>query len=72
MLTCRPRATPTEVAQTLLVVMRYGSLSATKEITGYKDESIGQWLRAATTQTELITTTLVHNLCFMAIEVDEP
>ncbi|MEM3366608.1 MAG: hypothetical protein QXM93_09345 [Candidatus Methanomethyliaceae archaeon] len=56
----------------MLVVMRYGSLSATKEITGYKDESIGQWLRAATTQAELNTTTLVHNLCFMAIEVDEP
>jgi transposase-like protein len=39
--------TPTEVARTLLVVMRRGSLSAAEDITGHKHETIGRWLRAA-------------------------
>src|SRR5713226_8372225 len=34
-----------EVAQALLVVMRRGSLRAAEEITGYKYETIGEWLR---------------------------
>ena len=36
-----------EVAHTLLVVMRRGSLSAAEEITGHKYETIGRWLRMA-------------------------
>jgi len=37
----RLRNTPTEVARTLLVVMRRGSLSAAEDITGHKHETIG-------------------------------
>jgi len=36
-----------EIAKTLLVVMRRGSLSAAEEITGHKYETIGLWLRRA-------------------------
>lgn len=66
----RLRATPTEVAQTLLVVMRRGSLSAAEEITGHKYETIGRWLRAAAKQAEVITAALVHDLHLTAVEVD--
>ncbi|MFN3743011.1 MAG: hypothetical protein ACK4VW_10165 [Anaerolineales bacterium] len=66
----RLRNTPTEVARTLLVVMRRGSLSAAEEITGHKYETIGRWLRVAATQAELITNTLVHDLHLTAVEVD--
>jgi transposase-like protein len=51
----RLRNTPTEVARTLLVVMRRGSLSAAEEITGHKHETIGRWLRAAALHAEQIT-----------------
>lgn len=66
----RLRATPTEVACTLRVVMRRGSLSAAEEITGHKYETIGRWLRAAAHQAEAITTVLVHDLHLTAVEVD--
>lgn len=66
----RLRATPTEVARTLLVVMRRGSLSAAEEITGHKYETIGRWLRAAARQAEVITAALVHDLHLTAVEVD--
>jgi hypothetical protein len=36
---------PTEVARTLLVVMRRGSLSAAENIIAHKHETIGRWLR---------------------------
>ncbi len=36
-----------EVAQALLIVMRWGSLRAAEEIAGHKDETIGEWLRRA-------------------------
>jgi hypothetical protein len=66
----RLRATPTEVAHTLLVVMRRGSLSAAEEITGHKYETIGRWLRAAAHQAEAITAVLVQDLHLTVVEVD--
>jgi len=66
----RLRNTPTEVARTLLVVMRRGSLSAAEEITGHKYETIGRWLRVAARQAEQITNALVHELHLTAVEVD--
>ena len=62
--------TPTEVARTLLVVMRRGSLSAAEEITGHKYETIGRWLRAAAQHAEQITEALVRDLHWTVVEVD--
>jgi transposase-like protein len=66
----RLRNTPTEVARTLLVVMRRGSLSAAEEITQHKHETIGWWLRAAAQHTEQITDALVRDLHLAVVEVD--
>lgn len=66
----RLRVTPTEVARTLLVVMRRGSLTAAEEITGHKSETIGRWLKAAARQAEAITRALVDDLHLTAVEVD--
>jgi transposase-like protein len=66
----RLRATPTEVARTLLVVMRRGSLSAAEEITGHKVETIRRWLRAAARHAEALTEVLVHDLHLSEVEVD--
>jgi transposase-like protein len=62
--------TPTEVARTLLVVMRRGSLSAAEDITGHKHETIGRWLRAAAQHAEQITEALVRDLHLTVVEVD--
>jgi transposase-like protein len=62
--------TPTEVARTLLVVMRRGSLSAAEDITGHKHETIGRWLRAAALHAEQITEVLVRDLHLTVVEVD--
>jgi transposase-like protein len=62
--------TPTEVARTLLVVMRRGSLSAAEDITGHKHETIGRWLRAAAQHAEQITEVLVRDLHWTVVEVD--
>jgi hypothetical protein len=56
-----------EVARTLLVVMRRGSLSAAEEITGHKYETIGRWLRMAA---QHATEVLVHDLHLSEVEVD--
>ena len=61
---------PEEVARTLLVVMRRGSLSAAEEITGHKYETIGRWLRVAAQHAEALTEVLVHDLKLTAVEVD--
>jgi hypothetical protein len=66
----RLRATPTEVARTLLVVMRRGSLSAAEEITGHQVETIRRWLRAAARHAEALTEVLVHDLHLSEVEVD--
>jgi transposase-like protein len=59
-----------EVARSLLVVMRRGSLSAAEEVTGHKYETLGRWLRAAAAQAEALTAALVHDLHLSAVEVD--
>jgi hypothetical protein len=66
----RWRATPTEVARTLLVVMRRGSLSAAEAITGHKVETIRRWRRAAARHAEALTEVLVHDLPLSEVEVD--
>lgn len=66
----RLRVPPAEVARTLLVVMRRGSLSAAEEITGHKYETIGRWLWRAAQHAELLTEVLVKELHLTAVEVD--
>jgi transposase-like protein len=66
----RWRATPTEVARTLLVVMRRGSLSAAEEITGHQVETIRRWLRAAARHAEALTEVRVHDRHLSEVEVD--
>jgi len=66
----RLRTPATEVARSLLVVMRRGSLCAAEEITGHKYETIGRWLRAAAQQAEVITEVLVRDLHLTEVEVD--
>jgi len=66
----RLRTPPAEVARTLLIVMRRGSLSAAEEITGHKYETISRWLRAAAQQADAITEALVHDLHLTEVEVD--
>jgi transposase-like protein len=64
------RTPVTEVARSLLVVMRRGSLNAAEEITGHKYETLGEWLRRAVGHAEAITDVLVHELQLSAVEVD--
>jgi transposase-like protein len=63
-------ASAEEVARTLLVVMRRGSLSAAEEITGHKYETISKWLRRAGEHGEALTHSLVHELKAEEVEVD--
>ena len=56
--------------QTLLAVMRRGSLSAAEEITGHKYETIDRWLRMAAQHAEALTEVLVHDLHLSEVEVD--
>jgi hypothetical protein len=60
-----------EVAKALLVVMRRGSLRAAEEITGYKYETIGVWLRRAAAHAEALTDILVQDLHLTTVEIDE-
>jgi hypothetical protein len=64
------RNSAAEVARTLLVVMRRGSLSAAEEITGHKYETIGDWLRRAALHAEAINQALVADLSLSEVEVD--
>jgi hypothetical protein len=66
----RLHASPEEVARTLLIVMRRGSLSAAAEITGHKYETIGRWLRRAAEHAQALTQALVHDLRLSQVEVD--
>jgi transposase-like protein len=59
-----------EVARSLLVVMRRGSLSAAEELTGHKYETLGRWLRAAAAHGEALTDALARDLHLTAVEVD--
>ena len=66
----RLRTPAAEVARSLLVVMRRGSLSAAEEVPGHKDETLGRWLRAAATHAEALTDALVEELHLAAVEVE--
>ncbi len=59
-----------EIARTLLLVMRRGSLSAAEEISGHKYETIGKWLIRAAAHAEAITEVLVTELHLSEVEVD--
>ncbi|MGI9180357.1 MAG: transposase [Longimicrobiaceae bacterium] len=59
-----------EIARTLLLVLRRGSLRAAEEISGHKYETIGTWLRRAAAHAEAITEVLVRELHLSEVEVD--
>lgn len=59
-----------EIARTLLVVMRRGSLNAAEEITRHKYETIGEWLRRSAEHAEALTHALVHDLKVEEAEID--
>lgn len=67
----RLKTPPAEVARSLLVVLRRGSLLAAEELTGHKYETIGRWLRQAAAHAEALTTALVTELHLTEVEVDE-
>ena len=60
----------TEVARSLLVVMRRGSLSAAEELTGHQYATRGRWLRAAAAPADALTAAVVAELHLSAVEVD--
>lgn len=59
-----------EIARTLLIVMRRGSLQAAEEISGHKYETIGKWLRLAGSHAAELTRVLVKELELDEVEVD--
>ncbi len=59
-----------EIARTLLIVMRRGSLNAAEEISGHKAETIAKWLRRAAAHAEAISQALVQDLELDEVEVD--
>ncbi len=67
----RLRTPPEEIARTLLVVMRRGSLRGAEEVTGHKYETISRWLKLAAGHAEALTQVLVHDLRLSRLEVDE-
>lgn len=59
-----------EVARTLLILMRRGSLRGAEEISGHKWETIRGWLLRANEHAEEITASLVRELDLDEVEVD--
>ena len=59
-----------EIARTLLIVMRRGSLQAAEEISGHKYETISKWLHRAGAHAEELTQVLVKELELEEVEVD--
>jgi transposase-like protein len=59
-----------EIARTLLIVMRRGSLRAAEEISGHKWETIKGWLLRASAHAEALSETLVKDLELDEVEVD--
>jgi transposase-like protein len=59
-----------EIASTLLIVMRRGSLSAAEEISGHKWETIKTWLLRVSEHAEATTEVLVKDLELDEVEVD--
>lgn len=66
----RLRTPAREIARTLLIVMRRGSLRAAEEISGHKYETIKEWLLLASDHAEAITQALVRDLELGETEVD--
>ena len=62
--------TADEVARTLLIVMRRGSLRGAEEISGHKGETIQKWLLRAHAHAEALTDSLVKDLELDEVEVD--
>ena len=60
-----------EIAFTLLVVMRRGSLRGAEDVTGHKYETIGNWLRLAADHAEAITAILAADIHLDQVEIDE-
>jgi hypothetical protein len=59
-----------EVARTLLILMRRGSLRGTEEISGHKWETVQEWLLRANAHAETLSATLVKDLELDEVEVD--
>jgi hypothetical protein len=59
----------TEVARSLLVVLRRGSLSAAEELTGHKSETSARGLRRAGAHAAALTNALVHDLQLSEVAV---
>jgi transposase-like protein len=59
-----------EVARTLLILMRRGSLHATEEISGHKWETVKEWLLRANAHSEALNEALVKDLELDEVEVD--
>lgn len=66
----RLRTSPEEIARTLLIVLRRGSLSAGEEISGHKYETIAGWLHRAGDHADALTEVLVRELGLEEVEVD--
>ena len=59
-----------EVARTLLILMRRGSLRGAEEISGHKWETVREWLLRASAHAEALTESLVKELELDEVEVD--
>ena len=59
-----------EVARTLLILMRRGSLRGAEEISGHKWETIRGWVLRAHAHAEALTESLVKDLELDEVEVD--
>jgi hypothetical protein len=59
-----------EVARTLLILMRRGSLRGAEEISGHKWETIREWLLRANTHAEALNESLARDLELDEVEID--
>jgi len=59
-----------EVARTLLIVMRRGSLRGAEELSGHKYETIREWLLRAHEHADALSTSLAKDLELDEVEVD--
>jgi transposase-like protein len=66
----RLRTPVQEVARTLLMLMRRGSLRGVEEISGHKWETVREWLLRAHEHADVLTESLVKDLELDEVEVD--
>jgi transposase-like protein len=66
----RLRTPVQEVARTLLIVMRRGSLRGAEELSGHKYETIREWLLRAHEHADALSASLVKDLDLDEVEVD--